>query len=226
MTATHESHSVARMLNAAAISTSHYDTALDRFGRLYSDVGSLMIPMETSAKIPIERTEDFSMEKQALIESPTIQLSNQPKTLREMPEDDQWPRATWSVPQAFQDAQVSRESPTIQLLAQLRKLREMPEDDRWPGATWPTPEAFEDAWVFIKRLPLMDIQIPEIRLAHDGEINFLWDSNNCHVDLGFYGTGTYSYFGRNAQGVEVLGEDVPADSSLATPIMGLLTGKT
>ncbi len=71
----------------------------------------------------------------------------------------------------------------------------------------------------------MDIQIPEIRLAHDGEINFLWDSNNCHVDLGFYGTGTYSYFGCNAQGVKVLDEDVPADSSLAKPIMDLLTGK-
>ncbi len=71
----------------------------------------------------------------------------------------------------------------------------------------------------------MDIQIPEIRLAHDGEINFLWDSNNCHVDLGFYGTGTYSYFGCNAQGVKVLDENIPANSSLAKPIMDLLTGE-
>ena len=71
----------------------------------------------------------------------------------------------------------------------------------------------------------MDIQIPEIRLAHDGEINFLWDTSNYHVDLGFYGTGTYSYFGCNAQGVKVLDEDVPADSSLAKPIMDLLTGE-
>ena len=145
----------------------------------------------------------------------------------------------WTVKQltrAFQDIasvetllplyeQTPRVSPTMQLLADLKVLLERPEVERFPGATWPFQQAFEDARIFIKKLPLMDIQMPEIRLASDGEINFLWDSKCYHVDLGFYGTGKYSYFGRDENGNEILDEGIPATDGLADPVVRLLAGR-
>ncbi len=65
--------------------------------------------------------------------------------------------------------------------------------------------------------------MPEISLANDGEINFLWESDGAYVDLGFYGSGTYSYFARGGSGREVRGEDVPASSGLPIEIVELFS---
>ena len=75
-----------------------------------------------------------------------------------------------------------------QLLTQLETLRNIPDSKRWPGALWPDDKAFKDARKFISGLPLALIPNPEIRLADDGEINFLWQNEDIHIDLGFYGT--------------------------------------
>ena len=114
-------------------------------------------------------------------------------------------------------------SPTFKLLAQLAMIEQTPEDDRWPDAVWPDAQAFEDAQTFIRRLPLHLIPLPEISLADDGEINFLWQSDGVHVDLGFYGTGTCSYFARGEDGRRIHGEDAPAPEGLPLEITTLLT---
>ena len=41
------------------------------------------------------------------------------------------------------------------------------------------------------------VPIPHISLATDGEINFFWNLVNFRLDLGFFGDGTYSYYGEN-----------------------------
>ncbi len=97
-------------------------------------------------------------------------------------------------------------------------------EERWPGAVWPDAQAFGDADTFIRRLPLASIPMPEIGLADDGEVNFLWESDGVHVDLGFYGTRTFSFFARDGDGAGIHGEDVPASHGLPREITALLTG--
>ncbi len=116
-------------------------------------------------------------------------------------------------------------SPTYRLMTRLRDLHETPEDVRWPGAVWPTKRALKDAEIFIASLPLLQVPEPDIRFADDGEVNFLWLGGNVHLDLGFYGTGTYSYFGCNAEGKEIQGENVSASEGLIPAIENILTNR-
>ena len=114
-------------------------------------------------------------------------------------------------------------SPLSKLLAQLVTLRETPEAERWLGATWPDVRAFADAETFIHRLPLNMIPLPEISLADDGEVNFLWQSDGVHVDLGFYGTGTFSYFARGKDGRRMHSADVPVSAGVPREIVTLFS---
>ena len=118
-------------------------------------------------------------------------------------------------------------SPAFQLIQQLDHLSKISHVDVEQSviliSRCPTKAAFADARTFILKLPLAVISLPEIRLADDGEINFLWQHEDCHVDLGFYGTGAYSYFGRNRQGEEIMGDGVLATSGPEDPIIKLLS---
>ena len=109
------------------------------------------------------------------------------------------------------------------LLAQLEKLKKTPKKERWPGATWPTAQAFRDAAIFIRKLPLDSIPIPDMGLADDGEVNFLWKEGGVHVDLGFYGTRTYTYFARGKDGRPIDGENILASEGLPSEIVELFT---
>ena len=110
-----------------------------------------------------------------------------------------------------------------QLRAKLTALEHTKEEERWPGAVWPNAQAFSDAYSFVRGLRGALIPLPEISLADDGEINFLWNHGGVHVDLGFYGTGTCSYFARGRYGQRFHGEDVPASKGLPSEIAALLT---
>ena len=120
-----------------------------------------------------------------------------------------------------------RENAEVLLLGQLRAkltaLEHTKEEERWPGAVWPNAQAFSDAYSFVRGLRGALIPLPEISLADDGEINFLWNHGGVHVDLGFYGTGTCSYFARGRYGQRFHGEDVPASKGLPSEIAALLT---
>ncbi len=117
----------------------------------------------------------------------------------------------------------SRPEPSLAdgLLDELAALERTPEDDRWPGAVWPSPRAFEDARAFVRRLPDAAIPAPDIGLADDGEVNFLWKADGVHIDLGFYGTGDYSFFARGRDGRELDGENVPAAAGLRSEVVAL-----
>ena len=107
------------------------------------------------------------------------------------------------------------------LLAQLEEFEKTPEEDRWPEAVWPTPQAFRDAKNFIRKLPLDSIPMPNIGLADDGEVNFLWDHDGGHVDLGFYGTGSYSYFACGKTGNKIYAEDALVSDDFPGEILAL-----
>ncbi len=107
------------------------------------------------------------------------------------------------------------------LIVKLKALQNMPDSEKWPESTWPIAQAFDDANLFIRRSTLSSIPTPEIKLADDGEINFLWTGTRVHVDLGFYGTGTFSYFARGKDGRRLHGECVSALEGLPQEIVAL-----
>ena len=108
------------------------------------------------------------------------------------------------------------------LLQRLAHLYLTPDDERLPEADWPTRKAFEDAWQFTKQLPENLKGLPHISLADDGEVNFAWSGGAVHIDLGFYGTGTFSYYGRDFEGKEFFGDDIPVTSPLTEELTSLL----
>ncbi len=108
-----------------------------------------------------------------------------------------------------------------ELLAQLKEFENTPEEERWPGATRPTARAFRDAEAFVRKLPLDSIPMPDMGLANDGEINFLWKKDGVHIDLGFYGTGSYSYFARGKSGNKIYAEDALVSDDFPCEILAL-----
>ena len=106
------------------------------------------------------------------------------------------------------------------LLWHLEALEHRPESERWPAAEWPNDRAFADARAFIHALSF--IPLPHLSFSDDGEINFLWDQDGIHIDLGFYGTGAYSYFARGKDEEGFYADDVPASDGLPDALVGLL----
>lgn len=114
-------------------------------------------------------------------------------------------------------------SPTLNLLDQLRALEWTPGDERWPGTVWPTSRAFQDAETFIRALPLHEIPSPIISIADDGEVNFLWRGDDVYIDLGFYGTGHFSYFVRGGDGSRHHDDDVLASEGMPSGLVELFS---
>jgi hypothetical protein len=95
-----------------------------------------------------------------------------------------------------------------ELLNRIRYLRDAYVMPFEPGAVIPNAQAFKDAEAFILKLPLNRTEMPAVNVASDGEVNFCWaNSGGAHIDLGFFGNGTYSYYGRGA-GKEIMRERV------------------
>ena len=112
-----------------------------------------------------------------------------------------------------------------ELLRRLDTAQAAPERERWPAADRPCEQAFADARSFIRRLPPCPIRLPNIGVADDGEVNFLWDSDGIYIDLGFYGTGTFSYFARAEDGQKFYGDDLSASGILPGNLVNLIRGE-
>jgi hypothetical protein len=109
-----------------------------------------------------------------------------------------------------------------EMLNRIRYLQDTYIVPYQPGGVAPTSQAFSDAESFILKLPLNRTGIPVINVAADGEVNFNWTGKNTHIDLGFFGNGTYSYFGRGA-GTEAIGENVAAKSDIPEDLLKIAT---
>jgi hypothetical protein len=110
------------------------------------------------------------------------------------------------------------------LIRRILDFRSTPENERWNDAQWPTDDAFVDAAEFIRRLPEPLKATPHISLADDGEVNFAWHHGGVIIDLGFYGTGTFSYYARDNAGNERFGDEVPARRKIPTELRNLIAG--
>lgn len=61
----------------------------------------------------------------------------------------------------------------------------------------PRARAWRDARTFVLSLPKSIVHLPAVGLAAAGEVNFLWKQDGLHIDLGLYGSGTFSYYARD-----------------------------
>ena len=104
------------------------------------------------------------------------------------------------------------------------RLNELRQRETTPEAEPPAPAAFTDAEAFARQLPVPLIEMPHISLADDGELNFAWNGGPVYIDLGFYGTGTYSYFARDQQGQKHYGDDIPAKGPIPRDLIETLSG--
>ena len=104
------------------------------------------------------------------------------------------------------------------------RLKELRRRETAPGADPPKSAAFTDAEAFAGQLPSPLSEMPHISLADDGELNFAWNGGPIYIDLGFYGTGTYSYFARDKRGRKHHGDDVPASRPIPDNLMQILSG--
>ena len=108
------------------------------------------------------------------------------------------------------------------LLRHLDTIRDAPEAERWPAADRPSEQALADARSFIQQLPPCAICTPNIGVADDGKVNFLWEGDGIYIDLGFYGAGTFSYFARDGAGRKFYGDELPASSVLPDDLLNLI----
>ena len=127
-----------------------------------------------------------------------------------------------SVDSAATEQRLDPSRTDIQMLACIRQLGTYPHG--WDGAEGKAPShaAVTDAERFTCILARDDVYAPHISLATDGEINFLWMLPHLRLDLGFYGDGTYSYYGKTAAGDEFLVDDASVCTPLPEPLLQLI----
>jgi hypothetical protein len=111
-----------------------------------------------------------------------------------------------------------------ELLDRLRNLEALYSIPYLPDSISPTAKAFEDAKAFVLKLPLNQITDPTINVASDGEVNFDWSNDDYKIDLGFYGNGKYSFYGRSHER-EASGDDVSIEHLIPNDLLDLAISK-
>ena len=108
------------------------------------------------------------------------------------------------------------------VLERLRELRADPQAEQPPWAELPTDRAFADARRFVSAWDSGDLPMPDVGLADDGEVNFLWQEPGLYVDLGFRGDGTFSCFARALSGVRIAVDGAAAGHGLPPELQAIL----
>lgn len=111
---------------------------------------------------------------------------------------------------------LNRESITNKLKTFLSYKDEM-------GNSIVTQQAIEDAVVLVSNFP-NNIKPPKVSVAEDGEVNFDWTyPDSIRLDLGVYGTGTYSYFAKFKNGTELIQNNVSISAHLPIIVLQALS---
>ena len=108
------------------------------------------------------------------------------------------------------------------VLERLRELRADPRAKQSPWAKRPANHAFGDAQRFVSAWDSEDLPMPDVGLADDGEVNFLWHAPRLHVDLGFFGDGTFSCFAQTPNGMRITIDGIAAEHGLPPELQAIL----
>lgn len=123
---------------------------------------------------------------------------------------------------SFKTPRLDVERGDLKAIARIREFSNYV--DGWDGdeGIAPSEKAIKQAEAFARLLPFDEIYAPHISLASDGEINFLWNLQDFRFDLGFYGDGRYSYYGRTVSGEEFMADERSVDTTLPDRIIELI----
>lgn len=131
--------------------------------------------------------------------------------------------ARTSIASFVKDQILNPDRADLKLIGRIRELGTYA--DGWDGAEGQAPSgsAVNDAERFGRSL-LQDetIEKPIVSLASDGEIAFLWTLPDLRLDLGFYGDGTYSYYGRSSSGKEFMSDSESIGTPLPEELLALI----
>jgi len=151
----------------------------------------------------------------------TLMIMNvQPKTINSKPE------TLRSFVEAAEEGQrLNSKRVDLKTIARIREIGTY--RDGWDDANGKaaSKQAIYDAENFIRQL-FPDVKEPTITLAADGEINFLWILPELRLDLGVYGDGSYSYYGKTSSGNEFIADENSLDEKLPEEILAFITNKT
>jgi hypothetical protein len=127
------------------------------------------------------------------------------------------------IPPFVKDQILNPERADLKLIARIREVGMYA--DGWDGAEGQAASrsAVNDAETFARSF-LHDDELtkPIISLAADGEIAFLWALPDIRLDLGVYGDGTYSYYGRSSTGKEYMSDEESIDAPLPDELLKLI----
>ncbi len=112
--------------------------------------------------------------------------------------------AAWAVtdfshpPEAREQRPASVRDRRSLLASELKAYRGL--EDNWDGEEGISParSAIDHALAFIELLPLR-ARLPRPMVSGDGEVGFYWKTDDCYIDVGFFGDGTISYYGRSGR---------------------------
>ena len=147
-------------------------------------------------------------------------MSVQPKTINSKPETER------SIVEAVEKNQrLNSDRVDLKTIARIREIGLYL--DGWDNANGKaaSKQATYDAEKFVRQL-FPDVKEPIITLAADGEINFLWILPDFRLDLGVYGDGSYSYYGKTSSGEEFIADENSLDEKLPEEILAFITNKT
>lgn len=113
-------------------------------------------------------------------------------------------------------------SVTKRVLAVIAELKENRTTERSPWVDEPDERAFLEAIQFVKAWKRDPTFMPDIGIADDGELNFFWDQSGIHVDLGFYGDGSYSYYARDQHGAHCECDDESPENGMTEELAKIL----
>jgi hypothetical protein len=116
---------------------------------------------------------------------------------------------------------LSSPGPLRIILDTLKRYQSAEWKNRRRFAQLPVEQAFVDAATFAKASRLNVAPMPDIYLAADGEVNFLWKSSNVHIDLGFYGNGKLSYYAEGNGCSPMYGDDLDVSAGMPAKLLGL-----
>lgn len=113
----------------------------------------------------------------------------------------------------------------LKIIARIREIGIYPNGWDNVNAIAASKKAVNDAEKFIRQLLPIDVKEPIISLAADGEINFLWILPDFRLDLGVYGDGSYSYYGKASNGEEFIADEKSIDEKLPDEIITAITNR-
>ncbi|WP_442498238.1 hypothetical protein [Methylobacter sp. sgz302048] len=122
---------------------------------------------------------------------------------------------------AAKDQRLNTDRVDLRMISKIRYIGTY--TDGWDEANGKAAsrQAVNEAEKFVWQLS-PDIREPMITLAADGEINFLWDSPDFKLDLGIYGDGSYSYYGKTSNGAEFIADEKMIDDKLPDEILAFI----